>query len=92
MGGFDSVTSLINSNKRNVEIVLTALLVVSLMPDDVLGFNIKAQLRPVTDPVVGFMKNGIVQFIIFVFLIYSCCVKVDMNMFLLLCVFLLSSQ
>tara|TARA_B100000131_G_C17587626_1_gene397834 strand:+ start:151 stop:429 length:279 start_codon:yes stop_codon:yes gene_type:complete len=89
MGGLDGVSGFINSNKRNVEIVLTALIVVSLMPDDIMGFNLKAQLRPVVDPVMSVMRNGIVQLIIFVLLIFSCCVKVDMNMFLLLAVFLL---
>lgn len=92
MGGFDSVSNLINSNKKNVEVFLTALIVVSLMPDNVMGVDLKSQLRPLVQPIVGFMRHTLVQFLIFVFLLWSCCVKQDMNMFLLLCVFLLSSR
>jgi hypothetical protein len=89
MGGLDSVSSFINSNKRYVEILLTALIAVNLMPDNVMGFNIKSQLGPIMDPILGIMRNGLVQLVVFLLLVYSCCVKVDMNMFLLLAVFLL---
>jgi len=89
MGGLDSVNSLISSNKRNIEILLTGLILVSLIPDDIMGFNLKAQLRPVVDPVLGIMRHSVVQVVIFLLLVYSCCFKVDMNMFLLLAVFLL---
>ena len=92
MGGFDSVTNLFNSNKKNIEMFLTLLIVVSLMPNNVLGMNIKSQLSPVLDPIQGFLRHNVVQLIIFLLLVYSCCIKVDMNMFLLLSVFLLSGR
>ena len=92
MGGFDSITNMLGSNKRNIEILLTALIVVSLMPNNLLGMNLKSQLSPIVDPIQGFMRHNVVQFVIFLLLIYSCCFKSDMNMFLILCVFLLSSK
>ena len=92
MGGFDSITSVFNSNKRNIEVLLTVLIIVSLMPSNLLGMNVKSQLSPIVDPIQGFMRHSIVQFIIFLLLIYSSFVKVDMNMFVILCVFLLSGR
>jgi len=92
MGGLDSITNMLGSNKRNIEILLTGLIVVSLMPNNILGMNIKSQLGPIVDPIQTMMRHNIVQFLIFALLIYSCCWKTDMNMFLILCVFLLSSR
>jgi hypothetical protein len=90
MKGVDSVLGMVESNKKYVEFLLLALIVVGLMPNSILGFEhgIKSLVRPVTD----FMNNDIVQFIVFLLLLYSCCYKKDMNMFFLLCVFLLVSR
>ena len=92
MGGLDSITNMLGSNKRNIEMLLTGLIVVSLMPNNILGMNIKSQLSPIVDPIQGLMRHNIVQFLIFLLLIYSCCWKTDMNMFVILCIFLLSSR
>ena len=86
MGGLDSITNMLGSNKRNIEMLLTGLIVVSLMPNNILGMNIKSQLSPIVDPIQGLMRHNIVQFLIFLLLIYSCCWKTDMNMFVILCI------
>lgn len=92
MVGFDSVGSFLNSNRKNIEMLLTVLILFTLMPDEVLGFNIKSQIKPVVDPVMNIMRNSFVQFFIFVFSVYSCCIKPDTSLFLLLSVFLLATQ
>lgn len=89
MGGFDSVMNVFTSNKKNIEMLLTLMIVVSLMPNNILGMNLKSQLSPVLDPIQGFFRHNVVQLIVFLLLVYSCCIKVDMNMFLLLSVFIL---
>ena len=88
----DSVSGMINSNKLYIEYLLFALIVVGLMPGSLLGFNVGSQVKSMVRPVTDFMSNSIVQFILFALLLFTCCIKKDTNLFLLLAVFLLVTR
>lgn len=92
MGGVDSITGLIDSNKKYIEWLLIILIVVEFMPAAFFGFDVGSTVKNTLRPVSDFMKHGLVQFLVFVLLLWTCCVKRDMNMFVLLSVFLLATR
>ena len=92
MKGVDTVTNLIDSNKKWIEYLLFALIVISLMPSALLGFDVGSQVKSMVRPVTDMMSHSVVQFVLFLVLLWSCCVKRDINMFLLVSVFLLVSR
>ena len=92
MKGVDAITNMIDSNKRYIEWFLIALIVLEFMPVGLLGFNIKSNVKSTIKPVTDLMAHPVTQLVVFVLLLWSCCVKRDMNMFLLLSVFLLVTR
>ena len=92
MKGVDAITNMIDSNKRYIEWFLIALIVREFMPVGLLGFNIKSNVKSTIKPVTDLMAHPVTQLVVFVLLLWSCCVKRDMNMFLLLSVFLLVTR
>ena len=92
MKGVDAITNMIDSNKRYIEWFLIALIVLEFMPVGLLGFNIKSNVKSAIKPVTDLMAHPVTQLVVFVLLLWSCCVKRDMNLFLLLSVFLLVTR
>jgi hypothetical protein len=92
MKGLDTVSSMIDSNKKYIEYLLFALIVIGLMPGTLLGFNVGAQVKSAVRPLTDIMSNSIVQFVLFVLLLFTCCIKKDTNLFLLLAVFLIITR
>ena len=92
MKALDTVSGLIDSNKKYIEYLLFALIVVGLMPGSLLGFDVGSQVKSALRPVSDFMSNAIVQFVLFLVLLFTCCIKKDINLFLLVAVFLLVSR
>lgn len=92
MKGVDAVTNMIESNRRYIEYFLIALIVLEFMPVGLLGFNIRSNVKSVIKPVTDLMSHPVTQLVVFVLLLWSCCVKRDLNMFFLLSVFLLATR
>ena len=92
MKGLDTVSSMIDSNKKYIEYLLFALIVIGLMPGTLLGFNVGSQVKSAVRPLTDIMSNSMVQFVLFVLLLFTCCIKKDTNLFLLLAVFLIVTR
>jgi len=88
--GISTVGNIIGSHQRNIELFLVAIIVIEYIPHDILGVRFKTLLRPVMDPVKQLIKHPAMHLFLFVCLIYSCCIKRDMNLFLLLTIFMMT--
>lgn len=88
--GVATVGNVIGSHKRNIEFFMVAVIVVEYLPHDILGFPLKNYLKPLMDPVKRLIRHPFMHLFLFVCLIYSCCIKRDMNLFLLLTIFMMT--
>lgn len=92
MSPIDSFSNVVMSNKKYIEYLLFALIIVALMPGSLMGFQVGSQIKSAVRPVTDMMSHSIVQLLLLVLLIFSCCIKKDINMFLLLAVFMIISR
>ena len=88
--GVSTVGNIIGSNKRDIEFFMVAIIVIEYLPHDIMGFELKKMLKPFMDPVKKIIRHPFVHLFLFVCLIYSCCIKRDMNLFLLLTIFMMT--
>ena len=86
----------IGSNKRVIEMFLVALILLQFAPFEVLGPKMNSQLQsvlnPVLNPVKNIMSNVYMRLLLFVVLVYSCCLRKDMNLFFIVSVYFLVSR
>ena len=83
----DQVNSLISSNKSLLHNVLIFMIVIEHFPlksDFPQLFN---TVKPLLDLLNNIFNMGIVKFVLFVILLWTCCIKKDMNTFLLMAIF-----
>ena len=88
--GVSTVGNIIGANKRNIEFFLVAVIVIEYIPHEILGIRFKSLLRPLMDPVKQLIRHPVMHLFLFVCLVYSCCIKKDMNLFLLLTIFMMT--
>tara|TARA_B100000674_G_C37158344_1_gene609713 strand:- start:15 stop:365 length:351 start_codon:yes stop_codon:yes gene_type:complete len=88
--GISGVSNVIGANKRNIELFMVAIIVVEYLPHDIFGIQFKKMLKPLMDPIKRLIRHPFVHLFLFVCLIYSCCIKRDMNLFLLLTIFMMT--
>ena len=88
--GVSTVGNVIGANKRNIEFFMVAIIVVEYLPHDLMGVPLKRMLKPLMDPIKKFIKHPFVHLFLFICLIYSCCIRRDMNLFLLLTIFMMT--
>lgn len=84
------VSNLIGSNKRYIEIFLVAVILIEYLPHKVMGFKAKRLFDPLMNPIRQAFRNPHFHLVLFVILIWSCCIKRDMNLFLLLSIFMMT--
>ena len=83
----DKVSSIITSNKSYLTNFLIILIVVEHFPlKDTLP-QVYAAVSPILNQVKTLMYSPLIKTLLFVVLVWSCCVKKDMNTFLLLAIF-----
>ena len=87
--GMDMVTKFVSSNRVFIEGFLVAFIVVEFLPKSLMGVNIKSNVKGIVKPVTDLFRNDIFSFILLIVLLWSCCVKKDMDMFMLVVLFLL---
>tara|TARA_R110002073_G_scaffold157747_1_gene313171 strand:+ start:276 stop:605 length:330 start_codon:yes stop_codon:yes gene_type:complete len=87
--GVSVVARLINSNRTIIEGFLVFFIVVHFLPRSILGVGIKGPVVNVVRPVINIFRNDMFLFLMLVILLYACCIKKDMNLFMLLVLFLL---
>ena len=97
---FDKVSSkvgsTIGSNKKIIQMFLTALIVLQFAPFEVLGQDINSKLQsvlsPVMRPITNLMSNVYMRTLVFIVLVWSCCVMKDMNTFFLVAIYFIVSK
>ena len=82
----DKVGSLISSQKSNIHTVLIFMIVVKHLPLDTFP-ALRSMTSPVLTPLNQLFQNSWVKLLLFVVLLWTCCIKKDMNTFILMAIF-----
>ena len=83
----DKVTSVITSNKKYLNNFLIFLIVVEHFPLKSNFPGTYQMIQPIFSNIRLVMENSFVKTLLFVVLIWSCCVKKDMDTFILMAIF-----
>ena len=90
------VTSTITGNRKVIMMFLAVLILVEFLPMGVLSPSQRTMvtnaIKPVLNPVTNLMSNVYVRLLLFVVLLWSCFVKKDINLFLLISVYFVMSR
>ena len=97
---FDTVSSKVSStisgNRKVLQMFFVALILLEFAPFEVLGPRMEASLKgvlePVMNPVSTIMSHNVMRLLVFVVLMWSCCVRKDMNMFFLVALYFVISR
>ena len=97
---FDKVSSkvgsTIGSNKRVIQMFLTVLILLQFAPFEVLGHDLNTRLQsvlsPVMRPITNLMSNVYIRTLLFIVLLWSCCILKDMNTFFLVAIYFIISK
>lgn len=82
-----SFGKVVNSNKKYIEIIAIALILLQFAPFESLGstgVRIENALNPIFNPIKTLMSFDIVKVLLFLVLVFSCCIRRDMNLFFIL--------
>ena len=79
-----TIDAFLLSNKTLIKNFLVLLIVLKFIPTNILGFNLNRIISPVTGPLQRFMNHHIVKLVLFFLLLWACCWKRDMMLFVLL--------
>ena len=79
-----TVDAFLLSNKTLIKNLLVFLIVLKFVPTNLFGFNLNRTLSPVTSPIQRFMRHNLVRLVLFFLLLWACCWKRDMMLFVLL--------
>ena len=88
--GVSVVSNLIGGNKRYIEMFLVAVILIEYLPHKVMGFQAKKLFDPLMDPIRQAFRNPYFHLLLFVILLWACCIKRDMTLFLLLSIFMMT--
>ena len=88
--GMDFITKMVTSNRRFIEGFLIFFIVLEFLPRNLFGMNLKSNVKGVVKPVTDLFQNDIFSFALLLVLLWSCCVKKDLEMFMLVVLFLLT--
>ena len=92
----DQFGKLVASNRRPIEMVLIGLILLHFVPTEVLGTQIDTQIKsmlgPVLTPIHAIMGNVFMRTFLFLVLVWACCAKKDMDLFLLLVVYFVVAE
>tara|TARA_A100001037_G_C15150059_1_gene638590 strand:+ start:4009 stop:4293 length:285 start_codon:yes stop_codon:yes gene_type:complete len=91
----DSIGSIVTKNRKPIEMLLVALILVHFAPTEVLGSQLDAQIKsvlgPVLNPLNAIMDYAIVRLFLWLALLWACCTSKDMNLFFLVVVYFVVS-
>ncbi len=89
MNVVNTFSNAVKTNKKWIEYLLIAVIVIEFLPRDFLGIQVRSRLQPVSAPLLAFVKHDITQLIVFLLLVWSCCLVSDSHLFTLLALMLL---
>lgn len=79
-----TVDAFLLSNKTLIKNFLIFLIVLKFVPTNLFGFNLNNTISPITGPIQRFMNHHLVRLTLFFLLLWACCWKKDMMLFVLL--------
>jgi hypothetical protein len=86
--------SFVNKQRDPIQKLLIALILINWAPTEVLGRDLDSRLNsmlgPIMSPIKSVMSNSFVRLFLWLVLLYSCCISIDMNLFFLLSIYFLS--
>ena len=85
-----SFGKIVNPNKKYIEIVALSLILLQFAPFESLGSfggRIQSTLNPVFNPIRILMSYDLVKVLLYLVLMFSCCVGKDMNLFFILSIY-----
>ncbi len=85
----NTVSGLVRSNKKWIEYLVIAVIVLEFLPSQAFGVEIKSKIDSVVRPFTDLVKHQWVQLLLFLVLVWSCCVLSDTNLFVLLSIMML---
>ena len=93
------VSSAISGNRKVLHMFFVILILLEFAPYDALNVfhpdanrHVKRLLSPIVNPVTNLMSNVFMRFVVFVILLWSCCVRKDMNLFFLVALYFVISR
>ena len=90
------VSSTISGNRKYLQLFFVVLILLEFAPYEALGPSLESTLKGVLDPVMrpvtSLMSNAFMRLAVFVVLLWSCCVRKDMNMFFLVALYFVISR
>ena len=92
----DKFSSVVGSNKKHIELFLTALILLNFVPYEVLpgqmGNQVKSLMGPFLTPVQSLMSHVFVRALLFAVMVWSCCYSKDTNLFFILAIYFVISR
>ena len=92
----DQFGSFVMKNRKPIDMVLIALILLHFAPTEVLGPQINSQVQsmlgPILTPIHAIMGNVFMRTFLFLVLVWACCAKKDMDLFLLLVVYFIVAE
>ena len=88
--GVTFVSGIIGANKRWIELFLVGVITLEYIPHEVLGFKLKKMFAPVNDSLRSLFRNQFFHLALFITMVWSCCIKRDLILFLLLSIFMMT--
>ena len=79
-----TVDAFLLSNKTLIKNFIIFLIVLKFVPTNLFGFNLNNTISPITGPIQRFMNHHLVRLVLFFLLLWACCWKRDMMLFVLL--------
>ena len=88
--GVSVVSGIIGANKRWIELFLVGVITLEYIPHDILGFKLKRLFAPVNDTLRSLFRNQLFHLVLFITMVWSCCIKKDLILFILLAIFMMT--
>jgi len=88
--GVSVVSNMIGDNQRHIEFFIVAVILIEYLPHKVMGFKAKKLFDPIMNPIRQAFRNPMFHLFLFIVLLWSSCIKRDMNLFILLSIFMMT--
>ena len=89
MNVVNSVSGMIRTNKKYIEYLVIAIILLEFLPSQAFGVEIKSKIDSVVRPFTDLVRHQFVRLALFLLLVFSCCVISDTNLFVLLAIMML---
>ena len=88
--GVNVVSGIIGANKRWIELFLIGVITLEYIPHEVLGIRVKRMFAPINDTLRSLFRNQFFHLALFITMLWSCCIKKDLILFILLAIFMMT--